>query len=36
MNLDRNIFREYDLRGVYPTMINESVAEIVGEVCGWL
>lgn len=31
MNLDRNIFREYDLRGVYPTMINESVAEIVGE-----
>lgn len=31
MNLDRNIFREYDLRGVYPTMINESVAAIVGE-----
>ncbi len=30
IELDRNIFRGYDIRGVYPTTINEHVAELVG------
>lgn len=29
--LNRNIFRGYDIRGVYPTTINEVVAEKIGE-----
>lgn len=32
--MDRNIFREYDIRGVYPTQINEEVAYIVGKSYG--
>lgn len=31
MELNRTIFRGYDIRGVYPTTINEEVAELVGE-----
>jgi len=31
VNLDRNIFRGYDIRGVYPDTINEGVAELIGE-----
>ena len=34
MNIDRNIFREYDVRGVYPTSINESTALIFGKAYG--
>jgi len=32
--LDKNIFREYDIRGVYPTQINEQVAYTVGRSYG--
>ena len=28
--LDRSIFREYDIRGVYPTQINEEAAYTIG------
>lgn len=35
MNLpNRNIFRGYDVRGIYPTDLNEDVAEIVGRAIG--
>ena len=34
MNIDTNIFREYDVRGVYPTGINEDVAYIFGRAFG--
>ena len=34
MQLDLNIFREYDIRGVYPTMINEQVAYLIGRSYG--
>lgn len=30
MNIDQSIFKEYDIRGTYPTMINEEVAYLVG------
>ncbi len=29
--LNRNIFRSYDIRGVYPETVNEAVAELIGE-----
>ena len=32
--MNKNIFREYDIRGVYPTDINEEVAYIVGQSYG--
>ncbi len=32
--MDRNIFREYDIRGVYPTQVNEEVAYTVGRSYG--
>ncbi len=32
--MDKNIFREYDIRGVYPTQINEDVAYTVGRSYG--
>ena len=35
VNLDRNIFRGYDIRGVYPDTINEGVAELIGEGFGF-
>lgn len=31
MNIDLSIFKEYDIRGVYPTSINENVAYIIGK-----
>ncbi len=31
VSLNRNIFRGYDIRGVYPTTINEDVAELIGQ-----
>ena len=31
MNIDTSIFREYDIRGVYPTQINEEVAYLIGQ-----
>ena len=34
MNIDKNIFREYDIRGVYPTQINEEIAYLVGRSYG--
>lgn len=34
MNIDKNIFREYDVRGVYPTGINEETAYIFGKAFG--
>lgn len=33
-NINPNIFREYDVRGVYPTDINESVAYTFGKAYG--
>ena len=30
MNLNKNIFREYDIRGIYPSELNETVAYYVG------
>lgn len=32
--MDKNIFREYDIRGVYPTQINEEVAYTIGRSYG--
>ena len=32
--MDKSIFREYDIRGVYPTQINEEVAYTVGRSYG--
>lgn len=32
--MDRNIFREYDIRGVYPSQINEEVAYTIGRSYG--
>lgn len=32
--MDKNIFREYDIRGTYPTQINEEVAYTVGRSYG--
>ena len=32
--LDRSIFREYDIRGVYPTQINEEAAYTIGRSYG--
>ena len=34
MQLDLNIFREYDIRGVYPTTVNEQVAYLIGRSYG--
>lgn len=34
MNIDKNIFREYDVRGVYPTSINEDTALVFGKAFG--
>lgn len=31
MNIAKNIFRGYDIRGVYPTEIDEKVAETIGK-----
>ncbi len=31
--MDRSIFKAYDIRGIYPTHINEDVAQIVGKAC---
>lgn len=33
-NINPNIFREYDVRGIYPTDINESVAYTFGKAYG--
>lgn len=33
-NINPNIFREYDVRGVYPTDINENVAYVFGKAYG--
>ena len=32
--MDKSIFREYDIRGIYPTQINEEVAYTVGKSYG--
>ena len=34
MNINKNIFREYDIRGVYPIDINAPVANIIGKSFG--
>ncbi len=34
MNIDQNIFREYDIRGKYPETINENAAYIIGRSYG--
>ena len=34
MNIDQSIFREYDIRGVYPTQVNEEVAYTIGRSYG--
>jgi phosphomannomutase/phosphoglucomutase len=30
MNIDKSIFKEYDIRGTYPTSLNEDTAYIIG------
>lgn len=32
--MDTSIFREYDIRGIYPTQVNEEVAYIIGKSYG--
>ena len=32
--VDKNIFREYDIRGVYPINLTEDVAYTVGKAFG--
>ena len=32
--MNSNIFRKYDIRGVYPTEINENVAYTIGKSYG--
>ncbi len=34
--IDKSIFREYDIRGIYPTQVNENVAYQVGKSYGSL
>ena len=34
MNIDLSIFKEYDIRGIYPDNINENVAYLVGKAYG--
>src|SRR5574344_1162410 len=34
--IDKNIFREYDIRGVYPTEVNENAAYKIGQSYGTL
>lgn len=34
MNINENIFREYDIRGTYPETINEQAAYIIGKSYG--
>ena len=36
MKINPNIFREYDIRGVYPQDINEEVANQLGKTFGTL
>ena len=33
-NIDKNIFREYDIRGKYPNQINEEIAYLIGRSYG--
>ncbi len=33
MTLNRSIFKEYDIRGIYPTDVNEESITIVGKAC---
>ncbi len=33
-NINKNIFREYDIRGIYPTDIDEDVAYTIGKAYG--
>ena len=34
MVINKNIFREYDVRGIYPTDLNEEVAYVFGKAFG--
>ena len=34
MNIDLSVFKEYDIRGVYPTSINDDFAYLVGKAYG--
>ena len=34
MSLSKEIFREYDIRGIYPTEINADVAYNIGNAFG--
>ena len=34
MKINKNVFREYDVRGIYPTDINEELAYIFGQAFG--
>ncbi|MDO4377169.1 MAG: phosphomannomutase, partial [bacterium] len=33
-NINKNIFREYDIRGTYPNEINEDIAFTIGKAYG--
>ena len=34
MEIDRNIFRAYDIRGIFPKQINTALYEKIGYVIG--
>ena len=34
MKLNKEIFREYDIRGIYPTELNEETAYLIGKAYG--
>lgn len=34
MNINKEIFREYDIRGIYPTELNEETAYLIGKAYG--
>ena len=34
MNIDLSVFKEYDIRGVYPTSINDDLAYLIGKAYG--
>ncbi len=34
MRLPKSIFRDYDIRGIYPTEINEEVSNAIGKALG--
>jgi len=34
MKISRSIFRDYDIRGIYPAELNEEISEVIGKALG--